>query len=110
MERISVTPSTVREGLTYHDGVRLMLTLTAPANRNVSFRITSSDTGKVVSGPLSFQKGEQEKTAHLDIKWKSVDRDCQVGLKVSDPEHPETILRSRIYLRKAQAAKDEKSP
>jgi hypothetical protein len=100
LARFTDSPSTVREEVTYREGAKTIVTLSGPATKPFVCIVISSDPGKLTCGAVSFQKGEQEQKGTLEIKWKAITQDCQVAIKVYDPAHPETILRSRIYLLK----------
>jgi hypothetical protein len=100
LARFMVSPGTVREGFTYREGAKAVVTLTAPATKPLVCIVISSDPKKLACGGITFQKGEQEQKGILEIEWKNIDSDCQIAIKVYDPAHPETILHSRIYLRK----------
>jgi hypothetical protein len=96
----TISPSTIREGLTYLEDAKTSLTLTKPAIKSFTCTVVSSDPTKLTCGAIAFLKGDQEGKGLLSIKWKNIDRDCEVVVKVFDPSRPETILRSRLYLRK----------
>jgi hypothetical protein len=103
LDRFTVSPGTVREGLTYKNGVNTVLRLTAPTLEPFTCKVISSDPEKLSSGNIFFQKNDIEQKGALGINWKKIPADCQVTIKVYDPHHPETVLHARVYLRKGVA-------
>ena len=101
LDRFTVSPGTMREGLTYREGAKTIVTLTIPANKKFICAIVSSDPERLACGSIVFQKGDMEGKGAIEIKWKSVDHDCQIALKAYDPDHPEIVLHSRLYLYKS---------
>ena len=99
LDRFTVSPATLRETLTYREGVHTTIRLSAPALKTLVCRVTSSDANRLVCSSITFQKGEQERKGDIKVNWKEVPEDGQITLKAWDPDHPELVLRSRVYLR-----------
>jgi hypothetical protein len=106
IDHLRVSPGTVREGFVYREGAKTIVTLNVPATKPLVCHVVSSDPDKLACGAVSFGTGDQEQTGLLEIKWKNIDHDCQIGITVYDPNHPEIILHSRLYLRKAITAEN----
>jgi hypothetical protein len=100
LETFAVLPSTIREGFAYPEVPVTVASLSIPAIKKVTYRVTSSDARMLACGPIVFEKGEQKVKGVLQVKWANVRADCKVSVRIFDPDHPETVMYSRLYLRK----------
>ena len=95
-----VTPDTVREGLTGKDAVKAIVTLSAPATKDLHCHVMSTAPLEVVCGDIVVPKGQQQQDGAVSVVWAKVPHNGQVQIKAYDEDNPETLLHARIYLRK----------
>lgn len=98
--QLTISPGTVREGLTDKDAVKATVILSAPATKDLLCHVVSAEPKKVICGDVVIPKGEQQEDLVVQINWLKVLHNCQVQIKAFDEENPETQLHARIYLRK----------
>ena len=97
---LTISPGTIREGLTDVTAIRTTITLSVPALKDLLCHVVSADPKQIVCADIVVPKGQQTQNGVVQINWKKVLRNGQVQIKAYDDENPELLFHTRVYLRK----------
>jgi hypothetical protein len=97
---LTISPGTVREGLTDVHVIRTTIKLSVPALKDLLCHVVSEDPKQMVCANIVVPKGQQQADGVVEINWKKVLHNGQVEIRAYDDEHLETVLHTRVYLRK----------